>query len=86
MLTRACELGGLKSWIVAHGDYDERASDLLNAIDAHLTAVRTTAADTGNGRTQEAVARCDRRVVRAHARQPLMPPRFICSASRPPAH
>jgi hypothetical protein len=50
MLTRARELGGLKSWIVAHGDYDARASDLVSAIDAHLTAVRTTAADTGKGR------------------------------------
>lgn len=50
MLTRARELKGLKSWIIAHGDYDERASELLSAIDAHLTAVRTTAADTGKGR------------------------------------
>jgi hypothetical protein len=50
MPTRARELDGLKSWIVAHRDYDARASELLKAIDAHLTAVRTTAADTGNGR------------------------------------
>jgi hypothetical protein len=41
---------GLKSWIVARGDHGERASDLLGAIDAHLSAVRETAAETGRMR------------------------------------
>jgi hypothetical protein len=39
LLTRARELG-LKSWIVARVDHEERASDLLSAIDAHLSVVR----------------------------------------------
>jgi hypothetical protein len=50
LLTCGGELGGLKSWIVARGDHDERASDLLSAIDAHLSVVRETAAKSGRGR------------------------------------
>ena len=50
LLTRAGELGGLKSWIVARGDHDERASGLHSAIDAHLSVVRETAAERGRRR------------------------------------
>jgi hypothetical protein len=52
MLTRAGELGGLKSWIDAQRDQDKRASDLLGAVEAHLGVVGETAAESGKGRIQ----------------------------------
>jgi hypothetical protein len=50
MLTRAGELGGLKSWIVANGQGGERATHLPAAIDEHLRVAGETAAEDGTGR------------------------------------
>ena len=43
-------LGRPQSWIVARGDHEERASDLLSAIDAHLSDFRETAAERAGAR------------------------------------
>ena len=40
---RAQELRGLKGWIMAHGNHDPRATELLGTIDTHLGAVTDTA-------------------------------------------
>jgi hypothetical protein len=48
MLTRAGELEGLKSWIVANGN-GKPPKYMLKAIEEHLKAVGGTAADKGKG-------------------------------------
>jgi hypothetical protein len=50
MITRAGELSGLKTWIVAHGSNGQPAGHLLDAIDAHLGVVGATETENGNGR------------------------------------
>jgi hypothetical protein len=43
LLMRAQELRGLRGWIMAHGNHDPRATELLGTIDTHLGAVTDTA-------------------------------------------
>lgn len=50
MLTRAEELSGLKSWILAHDDQNRPRGSLPEAIQKHLDAARRTAAGADENR------------------------------------